>query len=242
MKLASLLIASFLFAAGLRAETNSHFWSGFATNAEGKLLATITVDTSEVPELNDWGQRAGKLCVEWYPKIADLLASDGFNPSEYVRVKFHKDMPGVASTSRNVINISANFVKRYTNDFGMVIHELTHVVQDYRQRRNPGWLVEGVADYIRLTHFEPEARRPRINPEKAKYTDAYKTTAMFLEWTKNKYSKDLVTKLNGAMREGSFNINLFKEITTKTVDELWKEFVASISKGDDASSAGNSGK
>lgn len=182
---------------------------------------------AKFPELNDWGQRAGKLCVEWYPKIAVLLAGDGFKPTENVRVKFHKDMDGVASTSRNVINISANFVKKYTNDFGMVVHELTHVVQDYRQRGNPGWLVEGVADYIRLVHFEPEARRPRINPEKAKYTDAYKTTAMFLEWTKNKYDKTLVTKLNHAMREGVFKIELFQEITTKSVDELWAEFIDS---------------
>ncbi len=218
----------FLVTLELRGETNTNIWSGTATNAQGKTLVTIKVDTTEVPELNGWGQRAGELCVQWYPKINMLLASDGFEPSKEVQLRFHKDMPGVASTSREVINISATFVKKNTNDFGMVIHELTHVVQDYRRGRNPGWLVEGIADYIRLTHFEPQARRPRINPDRASYRDSYKTTAMFLEWVEKTYDKQLVNKLNKACRECVFAIDLFKDYTGKTVNELWGEFIDSL--------------
>ncbi|MEO6034409.1 MAG: basic secretory protein-like protein, partial [Verrucomicrobiota bacterium] len=165
--------------------TNENIWSGVAV----KELARITVDCSEVPELKQWAQHAGELCVEWYPKICDLLPSDGFVPPKLVRLKFEKDMDGVASTSRDVINISANYVKNHTDDFGMVIHELTHVAQDYGRRRNPGWLVEGVADYIRIVHFEPNARRPRLDPDKIKYTDAYKTTAIFLEWIEKTHDR-----------------------------------------------------
>ena len=214
--------------AGVRAETNSIPWSGTATNAEGKIIATITVDTSEVPELRAWGEKAGQLCVEWYPKISVLLASDGFQPPGEVSLKFHKDMEGVASTSRNAINISANYVRGHTNDFGMVIHELTHVVQDYGRRRNPGWLVEGVADYIRIVHFEPEARRPRLDPDKVKYTDAYKTTAIFLEWMEKQHDKEAVKKLNRALREGNYRPEMFGEITGKSIDELWAEFITAL--------------
>lgn len=210
------------------AQTNNPVWSGTATNAQAEILATVSVDTTETPDLNDWGRRAGNLVTEWYPKISFALASDGFTPAREVRIKFHKDMKGVAATSRNVINVSADFVRRNTNDFGMIIHELTHVVQDYRRHRNPGWLVEGVADYVRLTMFEPQARRPRINPERASYRDAYKTTAMFLEWAEKEHGAGLVKKLNRAMREGTFELELFKDYTGKTVDELWSEFIDSL--------------
>lgn len=210
------------------AQDSAKFWSGSATNAQGQILVTVSVDATETPDLNDWGQRAGKLVVEWYPKISRALASDGFAPPNEVRIRFHKDMKGVAATSRNVINVSAGYVRNHTNDFGMIIHEVTHVVQDYRRHRNPGWLVEGVADYVRLTMFEPQARRPRINPERASYRDAYKTTAMFLEWAEKEHGAGLVKKLNRAMREGTFQLDLFKDYTGKTVDELWSEFIDSL--------------
>jgi hypothetical protein len=50
-------------------------------------------------------------------------------------------------------------------------------------------------------HFEPKARRPRINPDRASYRDSYKTTAIFLEWAEKKYDKELVKKLNKPLRE-----------------------------------------
>jgi hypothetical protein len=211
-----------------RAQADDFLWSSSATNAAGETLVTVSVDTTEAHDLDDWGRRAGELVVEWYPKISRALASDGFTPPNDVRIKFHKDMKGVAATSRNVINVSADYVRKHTNDFGMIIHEVTHVVQDYRRHRNPGWLVEGVADYVRLTMFEPQARRPRIDPERASYRDAYKTTAMFLEWTEKEHGAGLVKKLNRAMREGSFQLELFKDYTGKTVDELWSEFIGSL--------------
>lgn len=210
------------------APTNTISWSGTATNAQGAVLANITVTTTETPDLTAWGQRAGELCVEWYPKLATLLASEGFEPPKQVQIIFHADKEGVADTVNDRINIAANYVRRATNDFGMVIHELAHVVQSYRGRRNPGWLVEGVADYIRLTHYEPQARRPRINPDRASYRDAYKTTAIFLEWAERKYDPTLVSKLNRAMREGNFKLALFQTYTGHSVDALWQEFTDTL--------------
>jgi len=91
-------------------------------------------------------------------------------------------MKGVASTSGNRITISAEWVtKKATNDYGMVIHELTHIVQDYKGR-GLGWLTEGIADYIRHRHFEPGAWKPFINPDKDSYKQGYKSAAAFLMW------------------------------------------------------------
>jgi hypothetical protein len=44
------------------------------------------------------------------------------------------------------------------DDFrAMLIHELTHVVQHYPHgQADAGWLVEGIADYIRHKYFEKD--------------------------------------------------------------------------------------
>ena len=193
---------------------------------------TVRLDVSETPDLETWGQTAKTLCEEWYPKIVALLPSAGFEPPDTVRLRFSKDMKGVAATGGTRITVAASYVRKATNDFGMVIHELTHIVQAYPSVKEgctkPGWLVEGIADYIRLSHFEPQARKPRINPDKASYRDAYKTTAAFLEWIEKKHDKEIVKKLNAPLRAGTFKMELFKEYTGKDVDELWKEFTDSL--------------
>jgi len=201
-------------------------WTGTATNAAGAVIATITVDSSEAPDLEAWGQKAGEICVKWYPIMCELLDSPGFKPYPKVSLSFKKDLDNPAATGRDFIGISASYVREHTNDFGMIVHELTHVVQAYPSA-NPGWVTEGIADYVRIARFEPNARRPRVRPDRDTYHDAYKTTAMFFEWVEKKYDKTLVTKLNCAMRERKFKIELFKEYTGKTVDELWSEYIKS---------------
>ena len=184
---------------------------------------------SEVPDLQPWGHAAEALCQVWYPKIVDILHSDdSVRPlPSVVKIYFEKDMRGVAYSSGGQIHISASWVRSHPNDFGMVIHELTHLVQRYPRNRNPaGWLVEGIADYVRLGYFEPLIPRPPIDFTRAKYTDAYKTTASFLIWLEGKYGTDLVPKLNAALRDGSYSDDLFKKATGKEVAQLWSDFAA----------------
>lgn len=359
--------------------TNQFSWTGVAKKARGTKVATIVVDTTEVPELAAWGQHAGEICVEWYPKIATLLGVEDNLTNRTIRLWFRKDMSGVANTSprEGVIRISATYVKGHTNDWGMVVHELVHTVQSFPRRgggaaaaaatmftadnirnlgsfaaklkehsdpvsksvwdglgeetqqkltaysgtnsdrelqttlatalnsiirtntldedlrreemkfagvtlpnqaktllvqdlegdrltrfnrlllegafpdelgnnRNGGrgrggggrggnpsdpngsWLTEGIADYIRLGHYEPEARLPRINPETSHYYDSYKTTATFYRWIEKNYDKNFIRKINLALRDGKYNIGLFKEYTGKTVEELWAQFADDI--------------
>ena len=202
-------------------------WTGSVTNATGGLVARIRVDTSETPDLDEWGRRAGELCAEWYGRLVALLPSPGFKPYPEVTLIFRADMDGVAATGGNNIFIAAKFVRANRGDFGMVIHELVHVVQAYPPG-GPGWLVEGIADYLRIGHFEPAAPRPGINPEQANYTDAYKTTAIFLEWAEKRGHAKLVERLNAALRQQRYQPELFKELTGRTVDQLWAEFVQTL--------------
>jgi hypothetical protein len=190
----------------------------------------VSVDTDDAPEVADWGKKAKALVEKWHPLIADLLPSDGFTPPRQVRLVFKKDMKGVAGTSGDTITISARWVQKHPDDLGMVVHELTHVIQGYRRPgRNNGWLVEGIADYVRFYHFEPQ-KKVTVNPHRAKYRDGYRTTAAFLAWIEKDRDKDIVRKLNAALRAGKYDDELFKTYTSKTLDELWDAFVASLER------------
>jgi hypothetical protein len=189
-------------------------------------VATASVDTNDATDLKEWGDRAGTLCVEWLPKIAALLPSDGFSSPQEVALHFDPTMKGVAHAAGGKITISAAFVRAHPDDWGMVVHELTHVVQSYPPG-GPGWLVEGIADYIRIVHFEPRAPRPKLT-RFASYKDAYKTTAMFLEWVEEKYVGDLVVKMNTALRRGEYDDALWEKLTGKTVDDLWRQFIETL--------------
>ena len=141
-----------------------------------------------------------------------------------MRIVFKKDMKGVAYASGRTIVIASAWIEAHPDDFGMVVHELTHVVQGYR-RGGPGWLVEGIADYVRFAHFEPKTRIT-INPRRASYRDGYRTTAKFLAWVEKTHGAGTVRKLNEALRKGKYKDTLFETYTGRSVGRLWTDFLA----------------
>ena len=177
------------------------------------------------------GEKAKALVEAWYPRVAKMLETEGYTPSNKVKLVFKSDMKGVAHATGNTIVISNDWISKHPDDLGMVVHELTHVIQHYpRSRVSSGWLVEGIADYIRFFHYEPGPSIGRFNPDKAKYTDSYRTTARFLAWIEKTHDKTIVTTLNRACRLGQYKPELFKEATSKTLDELWDEFITDAKK------------
>jgi hypothetical protein len=216
--LIAIVLASALLCSSGRAE---------APAAQVIQVPRFEADTSQVPDLQPWGRAAEALCQSWYPKIVTILRMDDTQRPlpPVVKIIFEKEMRGVAYAGGGEIHIAANWVRRNPNDFGMVAHELTHLVQRYPRSR-AGWLVEGIADYVRLQHFEPALERPRIDFTKAKHTDAYKTTASFLIWLESKHGEDFVPKLSASLRAGDYTDARFKELTGKEVTELWTDFAA----------------
>jgi hypothetical protein len=180
------------------------------------------------------------VCREWYPKIVEMLPSEGFAPPARFAVVFHSDMRGVAYTSGRDVHCSASWMmdNRDGESAGAVVHELVHVVQQYGRarggNRNPGWLVEGLADYIRWFLYEPERLRPRPNPDRANYDDSYRTTGAFLNYVVEHHDKEIIEKLNAAMRQGKFEEGLWEQYTGKTAEQLWAEYAKTLK--DDAGS------
>jgi Peptidase of plants and bacteria/F5/8 type C domain len=189
----------------------------------------FTIDVTDEPAMKEWAEKVVRVCERQYAMINDELKSDGFKPATQVTMTLKKDYKGIAATGGNRIVGSVKYFQDHPDDIGAMVHETVHVVQHYRTRNNPGWLVEGVADYVRFFKYEP-GKIGRINAERARYDGAYRVTAAFLNYVTEKYDKELVRKLNKAMREGEYKEDLWKELTKKTAKELDEEWRGTLKK------------
>lgn len=190
----------------------------------------ITLDTTGAPEMANWAEKAKKSCEESYPMIVKILGEKDFHPPEKTTIVFKK-MDGIAYSAGDTITCSAAWFTEHPDDVGAVVHELAHVVQGYHKKQPPGWVTEGIADYVRWFNFEPEARHPRVhNLQKAKYTDSYQTTAAFFDWIVKNKDPEFVTRLNAAARQGKYTSDLFQKHAGKPLKELWTEFIESQKK------------
>ncbi len=208
--------------------------------APSRKCPPVEVDASDYPAGQAWGAAAQSLVRAWYPRICELLATDGRDPwtnakkgSAYrapkvIRLVIKRDLNVPAYASDGTITINGKWITAHPDDLGMMVHELTHVVQSYPDT-DAGWLVEGIADYIRWWRYEPELHatqgRTKIDPEKSKYTDAYRITAVWLAWCTQKYDRRLVPALDSALRNHEDPMPVFQKVTGKDADALWREFV-----------------
>lgn len=158
-----------------------------------------------------------------YPKEADR-----FNHQTLRKVTFFIDptYDGVAETGAGVARISPDWLKKHPEDIDVVTHEVMHIVQDY-EHDGPGWLTEGIADYVRYVYGVNNAAGgwtlPDYKPNQ-RYTDAYRVTARFLLWVEKNKNAHVVDKLDYAMRAGTYTPDLWVNLTGKSVDDLWTEY------------------
>lgn len=186
---------------------------------------TFTVNADEAPDLAEWGEKAKRVCEEWYPRMVREYGGEGFVPASKVSIVFRKTMGVPAATGGGEISVNAEYVRGHRDDLGMLVHELFHVVQAYPgQKSDVGWLTEGLADYVRFWQFEPGVKQRAIDKEKASYRNGYRVTAAFLGWLE-KRSAGSVAKLNARMRKGGNDAGIFKDVLGTDVDALWREFV-----------------
>jgi hypothetical protein len=194
-----------------------------------KELVTALVDVNDAPDYKEWGQQAAEYALKWYPELCKQLASPGFTPPREFKIIIKKDR-GVAYTQGGAITINTDYLSKNKGDWGMVAHELVHVIQRYRRGNSPdaGWLTEGIADYVRYFVVEPGAKNARFDVNRASYKRGYQPAAGLLNYIEKKKGAGTVAKLNQALREGKFGKTTFKEITGGEPDELWEEFKASV--------------
>lgn len=98
----------------------------------------VTVDARDIETLAKFAKQAQAVANTWYPRIAKILGVSPV-PAERVTIRISLESGGVAGTSGRRIEVSARYVARNPNDLGMIVHELTHVVQAY-PKYDPVWL------------------------------------------------------------------------------------------------------
>ena len=219
----------------------------------------VLLDVSYAPDAGDFAIETSPLVLEWYPKINALLyGADHPLPFRVVIVSFQHALKYPAFTTSNVIHVSADTIRAMPDDYrGMVIHELAHVVQHYPQgQAEAGWVIEGIADYVRHEAFEKDIQpslkldaQGRLHGYADKeplfhalenaaadltekgYLRSYTVASNFLFWLETEKDKQIIRHLNLALSQGMYTPDLFRQFCGEPLDTLWAEFVKESEKG-----------
>lgn len=215
----------------------------------------FSVDTARSPELTEWvAGRLSPVLAEWFPKIVAMLPSEGFSAPKRIAIVIRPG-DGVAAASGTRITANATWLARELNGeaIGALLHEVVHVVQQYGggrrgssgAQRPPGWLVEGIPDYIRFFKYEPqnhgadliwlEGRRNQV----LNYDGMYRISANFLNYVVEHYGKtnEIIAQVNAACRQGNYTDERWRELTGKTLGELNEEWKSSVKQQMEARAA-----
>jgi len=229
-----LRVAALLVAASGLAPAQAEQPYTFVTQ-DGK--TRITLDTAAAPDLTDWANtKLAPVLAAWYPRIETMLASEGFVAPRSVSIIL-RPQPGVAGASGNEVSGNSDWFRKQVDGeaTGAMVHELVHVVQQYGDDQGgaaPGWLTEGIADYIRFFRFEPEYHGAddvwlkKQDFAKIRADGAYRQSANFLSWAREKYDPQIVPTLNTLARQHRYNEGVWKQRTGKTFTELAAEWKA----------------
>lgn len=208
----------------------------------------VVIDMRGSPDLEGWcKEKLVPVVKEWYPTIVHMLPSKDFHAPTEVTITIGDSIKGVAYTMGNQIHCNGNWMRDNLDKEakGAVVHELVHVVQQYRgwRVRNgkpgthpPGWLVEGIPDYIRWFLYEPESGGALIGARgaaRARHDASYRTSANFLSWVADRNGASLIPKLNARLRAGEYNADFWKEYTGDALEDLataWKKSLANPKK------------
>lgn len=190
-----------------------------------KKYTLIFIDKS--PDLNPQvKERLIDAFFTTYPKEAKL-----YNKNTAKKVIFIVDpeYKGVAAAGGGLVRFNPEWFKSNPGDIDVVTHEVMHLVQSYPGGAGPGWITEGIADYVRFKFgVDNEGgnwRLPEFQPEHH-YTDAYRITARFFHWIEQSKKKGLVKKLDDAMRTKTYNDGFWLKETGMSIDDLWAAYAA----------------
>ncbi len=163
---------------------------------------------------------------EQYPKLIQK-----YNPNSPKALTFNidKSYTGIAVNFVKSIEFNPAWFETNPEDIDVITHELMHSVQGYGYNNVPMWVTEGIADYVRATeginNEKANWSMPDYNPTQ-NYDNSYRITARFFVWITQNYKSDFVNMLDDAARKQNYSDATWKNITGKTLDELWKAYAA----------------
>lgn len=192
----------------------------------------VVVDSSATPELASRVESLVQVVETWHGKICSILAVDQTVAPRKIFLLTEKDGEAnrPATTSGNKITLYEDYFSKYSDEKGVVVHELVHVIQSYPCNKFP-WVTEGIADYIRFACFEERALRAfPICSKRNGYAEGYQHAAGFFLWLEAYKSPGIVRKLNESMRGQRYSNRLFEQEAGKSLTALWDEYSRSRRK------------
>ncbi|HTJ13287.1 MAG TPA: basic secretory protein-like protein [Dinghuibacter sp.] len=212
-----LMVMACLLTAAAKAETRD------SLTQNGYTLIFINQDDGFDPAVKE---RLISTFFTVYPKEA---AAYNLNTARKVTFVIDTSYKGVAATGNNVTSFNPEWFRKHPGDIDVVTHEVMHIVQAYPHHSGPGWITEGIADYVRYDMGVDNAgagwKLPDYKPTQS-YTQAYRVTARFLAWLEGHGHAGVVKALDNAMRTRTYTDNTWKQLTGKSVDELWADYAA----------------
>lgn len=188
MKQFSLCLALLVCAVALRAENPAP--------AAPAPKVTVSVDTTDAPDLKDWAEKAKGAIEKFYPTLAAKL---GLDDAREIALVVKKDVKGAGSVDGAKVVLGAEHFKNKPDDFGTAVFLIVRSLQNYKAADNANWVITGIADYIRWHAYEPE-KRELINPKTARFSNGFGDAAAFLAWIEKAHDKDVIRKLHAALR------------------------------------------
>ncbi len=196
------------------------------------VVPKVVLDVKQAPEAAHWAAGAKRVVELWYSILYEILYPGGYAPPRTITIIFKDPTKFLAYTiaSKNEITISAKWVRDHPDDIGMVIHELTHIVQSYPESKGVKifWITEGIADYVRYYDFEPE--KDFYFNRKNSYLDGYGMAATFLHWIDCTRGPHVVEKLNARLAIGAYNDDLFENYAHEPLADLWTAFKPTLQR------------
>lgn len=223
----------------LQAVTKSGRTTPMSATASGKVqkngMTTPSVSVSEDsdPEYASWLEDAKKEIRIWYPKISDRLAKGNYEPTKSlsIRVISAPEAVAYAETEIGRITISREYLENHKDDFGgLVIHEMTHIVQDYRGN-GVFWAREGMADWVRTFFYRDPTKGARDPRGSEFYTNGYDSAAQMLAHINSKVGGSFMKDLNLSLKFNDYlESTTMKEMTEKTSAEWWQDLTGDTVK------------
>lgn len=159
-----------------------------------------------------------------YPKLVNDFNK---NARMDITVKIDTTYNGVAYANDGRVTVSSKWLHAKPNDLDLITHEIMHIIQSYPNGAGPGWLTEGIADFVRYKYGVDNEGAGWSLPEfsaEHHYTNSYRVTARFLVWISQNHDKKFVRRMDDKLRADDYSPKLWEKYTGHDVDQLWDDY------------------
>ncbi|KAH7716325.1 hypothetical protein AAVH_16222 [Aphelenchoides avenae] len=148
-----------------------------------------------------------------------------YNTGARTTVNFYIDpkYKDVAATRSDGIHFNPSYLANNPEDIDTVTHEAYPATGG-----QPGWAVEGIADYVRhklgVNNDAAGWSLPEYDSSQ-NYTNSYGVSARFFLWIEYWYYPSFVQEYDAALRGGTWS-DFFEQTLGYSVDEMWAEYAS----------------